>query len=84
MQDPLFFFSPVQPVTGLTRHLAKFLTSDTQPGLVSPGGGDQAHWYIMMMMSLFVLAETKISTKLYTPSVLPTIRGCLEGLTLMV
>ncbi len=33
---------------------------------------------------LFVLAETKISPKLYTQRVLPTIRGCLEGLALMV
>ncbi len=30
------------------------------------------------------LAETKISPKLYTPRVLPTIRGCLEGLALMM
>ena len=29
---------------------------------------------------LFVLAETKISPKLYNPRVLPTIRDCLEGL----
>jgi hypothetical protein len=34
------FFSPVQ--TGLPRELAKSLTRATQPGLVSPGGGEQA------------------------------------------
>jgi hypothetical protein len=33
---------------------------------------------------LFVLAETKISPKIYTPRVLPTIRDCLEGLALMI
>ena len=37
-----------------------------------------------LMMIFFFLAETKISPKLYTPWVLPTIRGCLEGLALMV
>ena len=37
-----------------------------------------------MMMFLFVLAETKISPKLHTPRVLPTIRVCLEGLELMI
>ena len=42
MQDPLFVFSLVQ--TGLPRELAKLLTRATQPGLVSPGGGDQAQW----------------------------------------
>ena len=31
--------------TGLQRELAKSLTRATQPGLVSPGGGDQAQWY---------------------------------------
>jgi hypothetical protein len=36
----LHFFSPVQ--TGLPRELAKSLTRATQPGLVSPGGGEQA------------------------------------------
>ena len=34
------FFSPVQ--TGLPRELAKLLTHATQPGLVSPDGGEQA------------------------------------------
>ena len=29
---------------------------------------------------IFVLAESKISPRLYTPRVLPTIQGCLEGL----
>ena len=38
----------------------------------------------LMMMSLFVLAETKISPTLYTPRPLPTIRGCSEGLALMI
>jgi hypothetical protein len=33
---------------------------------------------------LFVLTETKISPNLYTPRVLPTIRGGLEGLALMI
>jgi hypothetical protein len=40
---PFIFFSPVQ--TGLTRELAELLTRATQPGLVSPGGGDQDQWY---------------------------------------
>jgi hypothetical protein len=31
--------------TVLPRGLAKLLTRATQPGLVSPGGGDQAQWY---------------------------------------
>ena len=39
----LLFFSPV--LTGLPRELAKSFTCDTQPGLVSPGGGDQAQQY---------------------------------------
>ena len=43
VQDPSFVFSPVQ--TGLPRELAKLLTRTTQPGLVSPGGGDQAQRY---------------------------------------
>jgi hypothetical protein len=40
VQDPYFFFSPVQ--TGLPRERAKLLTRATQSGLESPGGGDQA------------------------------------------
>ena len=40
---PLAFFSPVQ--TGLPRELADSLTRATQPGLVSPGGSDQAQRY---------------------------------------
>jgi hypothetical protein len=36
----LHFFSPVQ--TGLPRELAKSLTRAMKPGLVSPGGSDQA------------------------------------------
>ena len=43
MQDPSFFLSPVQ--TGLPRELAKLLTRAVQPGLVSPGGSDQAQRY---------------------------------------
>jgi hypothetical protein len=35
-------------------------------------------------MSFIVLAETKISPKIYTPRVLPTIRVCLEGLSLII
>jgi hypothetical protein len=42
VQDPSFF-SPVQ--TGLPRELAESLTRATQPGLVSPGGSDQAQRY---------------------------------------
>jgi hypothetical protein len=37
-----------------------------------------------MMMSFIVLAETKISPKVYAPRVLPTIQGCLEGLALRI
>jgi hypothetical protein len=40
--------------------------------------------HMMMRCLLFVLAETKISPKIYTPRVFPTIRGCLEGLALMI
>jgi hypothetical protein len=40
---PFIFFSPVQ--TGLPRDLAKLLTHATQPGLVSPDGGEQAQRY---------------------------------------
>jgi len=36
----LHFFSPVQ--TGLPREQAKSLTRASQPGLVSPGGGEKA------------------------------------------
>jgi hypothetical protein len=40
---PFFFFSPVQ--TRLPRELAESLTRAKQPGLVSPGGSDQAQRY---------------------------------------
>jgi hypothetical protein len=39
----LHFFSPVQTV--LPRELAESLTRATQPGLMSPGGSDQAQQY---------------------------------------
>ena len=35
---------------------------------------------VFYFIFVFVLAESKISPKLYTPRVLPTIQGCLEGL----
>jgi hypothetical protein len=36
--------------------LAKLLTCATQPGLVSPGGGDQAQWYPPVLQEALRLA----------------------------
>ena len=43
VQDPSLFFKPVADC--LQRELAKLLTGDAQPGLVSPVCGEQAQWY---------------------------------------
>ena len=49
----LHFFSPVQ--MGLPRKLAKLLTYAMQPGLVSPGGDEQAQ-LLAVLSSLLLLA----------------------------
>jgi hypothetical protein len=53
---------------------------DIRRGADTNGHTHRIRTYTMMMMFLFVLAETEMSAKLYTPRVLPTIPACLEGL----
>ena len=60
-------------------------TTGAAPELSPPKSACAGDAVLMIMSFIFSCRKkTKISPMLYTPRVLPTIRGCLEGLALMM